>query len=131
MLYITVFLAFAILLLELFGGPLMETTLISALPAFWLPHAGQALTLRSLFKLLLGIVSAVTVFLAEYYGKLSFGRKTEDHVKMARLYSGASERFESHPDERKALFLALAREEIIENGNWLSYCKENPPSFNV
>ena len=132
MLIASILLTLAILMFELFGGSLMDTPLVSAAtPNFLLQHTDQAFTLRSFFKLLLGIVSSVTVFLADYYGRLSLDRKTEDHEKMARLYMQAAEQFEKHPSERKELFLALAREEIIENGNWVSYCRENPPSFNV
>ena len=81
-------------------------------------------------KIVMGGVSAVTVFLSNYYGKLSFERKSVDHEKMIRLYRTAGKRFELEKD-RKSLFLSLAKEEIIENGNWISYCRENPPSFNV
>ena len=132
MLTASILLTFVLLLFELFGGSLMDMPLISAdAPGFLLQHTGQDFTLRSFFKLLLGIVSSVTVFLADYYGRLSLDRKTEDHEKMARLYREAAEQFENHPSERKELFIALAREEIIENGNWVSYCRENPPSFDV
>lgn len=132
MLIVSVLLTFVLLMFELFGGSLMDMPLISAdAPGFLLQHTGQDFTLRSFFKLLLGIVSSVTVFLADYYGRLSLDRKTEDHEKMARLYREAAEQFENHPSERKELFIALAREEIIENGNWVSYCRENPPSFDV
>ena len=132
MLTASILLTFVLLLFELFGGSLMETPLISSdAPSFLLQHTGQDFTLRSFFKLLLGIISSVTVFLADYYGRLSLDRKTEDHEKMARLYREAAEQFENHPSERTELLISLAQEEIIENGNWVSYCRENPPSFDV
>ncbi|MCQ2530162.1 MAG: hypothetical protein MJ086_02765 [Lachnospiraceae bacterium] len=89
------------------------------------------LTVLALMKILLGGVSAITVFLANYYGKLSFERKTIDHAKMSDLYESAKWQYEYGQMDRKQLFRELAREEIIENGNWMSYCKENPPSFNL
>ena len=132
MLTASILLTFVLLLFELFGSSLMETPLISSdAPGFLLPHIGHDFTLRSFFKLLLGIISSVTVFLADYYGRLSLDRKTEDHEKMARLYREAAEQFENHPSERTELLISLAQEEIIENGNWVSYCRENPPSFDV
>ena len=132
MLTASILLTFVLLLFELFGSSLMETPLISSdAPGFLLQHTGQDFTLRSFFKLLLGIISSVTVFLADYYGRLSLDRKTEDHEKMARLYREAAEQFENHPSERTELLISLAQEEIIENGNWVSYCRENPPSFDV
>lgn len=107
---------------ELFKNPL---------PAVFLHHPNQAFTVRSLVKILLGGISAVTVFLANYYGKLSFERKSADHEKMASLYESAKAKFENGQTDLKQLFLELAREEIIETGNWMSYCRENSPSFNV
>jgi hypothetical protein len=50
---------------------------------------------------------------------------------MTGLFSSAKEQFESGKIDKKQLFRELAREEIIENGNWFSYCRENPPSFNL
>lgn len=32
---------------------------------------------------------------------------------------------------KSELFLTLAREELIENGNWVSYCLENKPDFSL
>jgi hypothetical protein len=94
-------------------------------------HEDQAFTLRSLLKIVLGGVSAITLFLSSYYGKLSLERKSLDHEKMASLYLSAKEQFERGNADNDQLFSELAREEIIENGNWFSYCRENSPSFDV
>lgn len=100
-------------------------------PAFYMQHAGQEVTLRSLLKIVLGGVSAATVFLSNYYGRLSLERKSIDHKKMAFLYASAKKQYEAGRANKSQLFLALAQEEIIENGNWFSYCRENTPSFNL
>lgn len=121
-----------VLVLEfLFDSAMTGSIFGGHFPELLLHHPEQELTLRSLMKILLGGVSAITVFLANYYGKLSFERKSIDHEKMTGLYSSAKEQFESGKVDKKQLFRELAREEIIENGNWFSYCRENPPSFNV
>ncbi|MEA5051737.1 MAG: hypothetical protein VB021_09750 [Oscillospiraceae bacterium] len=121
-----------VLALEFFRAPAMAAPVFGGrFPALFLHHPEQSFALRSLMKILLGGVSAVAVFLTNYYGKLSFERKSADHERMAALYACAKERFESGKADNKALMRALAREEIIENGNWFSYCKENPPSFSV
>ena len=120
-----------VLLLELCFAKLMTRPLLLPLPPVFLHHPEQEFTLRSLMKILLGAVSAGTLFLSGYYGKLSFERKALDHERMVLLYTAALESFERSDTDREALFLALAREEIIENGNWFSYCRENTPSFNV
>jgi len=82
-------------------------------------------------KILLGAVSVMTVFLTNYYGKLSLNRKSIDHDRMSHLYASAKEQYESGQVEHDQLFQELAREEIIEIGNWFSYCRENTPSIQV
>ena len=47
------------------------------------------------------------------------------------LFESAAQRYDCNPGEYELVFRELAREEIIENGNWMSYCKENRPTFNL
>ncbi len=132
MLVCSVALFAAVLTLEFFFPDVISLVIFGApLPGIFLQSGGEALTLRCMLKILLGAVSAAAIFLSNYYGKLSFGRKSADHEKMALLYAAAKKRYEESPDARERVLWALAREEIIENGNWFSYCSENPPSFNV
>lgn len=121
-----------VMALEFILQPAMETVLLEGgLPAFLLPYGGEPFTLRGLMKILLGAVPAGTVFLSNYYGKLSLKRKSIDHEKMAMLYAQAKERFERGRMDQRRLFAQLAREEIVENGDWYSYCRENAPSFDL
>lgn len=90
-----------------------------------------SLDLRTIFKIAWGCTSAVTVFISAYYGKMSLERKLEDHEKMILLFKEASSKYDKYPKKHKDLFINLAKEEIIENGNWVSYCKENKPDFNL
>ena len=87
----------------------------------------QGPSLRSVILILFGLISASAVFLSGYYGKLSLLRKKEDHHKMSALYRTSLDAFSK--TDNTALYLALAREEIIENGVWLSYCKDNRPGI--
>lgn len=89
------------------------------------------LPVRNWMAILWGSLSAVTVFVASFYGKLSLERKCTDHAKMAALFEKATEYYDACPQRRSALFMELAREELIENGNWVSYCLENKPDFNL
>ena len=85
---------------------------------------------RTVLKILLGIISAVTLFVANYYGHLSLPRTLTDHRKMERFYKSMSARMEKHGQE-EALLRELAREELIENGNWCSYQRDNTPDFSI
>ena len=121
-----------VLILEFFFRPAMTWLIyMKRPPALFSQHSDQALTLRSLMKILLGGISAMTAFLANYYGKLSFERKSIDHKKMIRLFASAKAIYENGQVRSEALFFELAREEIIECGNWFSYCQESTPSFNL
>lgn len=132
MLIISITLFVVVFALEfLFTAVITKKIITEPLPAIFMQHDDQVFTLRSLLKIVLGGVSAITVFLSGYYGKLSLGRKSLDHEKMASLYAFAKEQFERGNVNRERLFFELAREEIIENGNWFSYCRENSPTFDV
>ena len=85
---------------------------------------------RTLIKLVLGVISAATLFISNYYGKLSLSRGVEDHVKMAAFYQRIVERLSAYGQDETTLLL-LAREELIENGNWCSYQRDNTPDFSL
>lgn len=85
---------------------------------------------RSLIELLLGGISAATLFISNYYGRLSLKRTVDDHIKMARFYTRMDDRLEQfgQPEE---ILVQLAREELIETGNWRSYQQDNAPELNI
>ena len=85
---------------------------------------------RTVLKILLGIISALTLFVANYYGHLSLPRTLSDHKKMERFYTEMTERL-AREGESEALLTELAREELIENGNWCSYQRDNTPDFSM
>lgn len=82
--------------------------------------------LRLIIKISLGGVSALTLFSSNYYGRLSLPRKISDHEKMAEYYQNISHRLEKS-GQTDELLEELAREELIENGNWCSYQRDNKP----
>ena len=85
---------------------------------------------RTVLKLILGAISAATLFISNYYGRLSLSRSVSDHEKMAGFYGRIIQRARiSGLDE--SLLLLLAREELIENGNWCSYQRDNAPDFSL
>ena len=118
MLICTILLFIAVCALEFFCRPFMLSTFLGV---SW----------RSWFKILWGSISAVSLFVSGYLGNLSFSRKAEDNQKMAKIFSLAKRKCSGSGADVKAICLELAREEIIENGNWASYCKENRPMFTL
>ena len=85
---------------------------------------------RTLLKVALGTLSTATVFIANYYGRQSLSRKLSDHGKMEAFYARISEMLAEY-GQSEALLERLAREELIENGNWLSYQRDNAPDVSL
>ena len=96
----------------------------------WVPAIPNAESYRTLLKLALGSISAATLFISNYYGKQSLARGVEDHEKMALFYGRICERLDLCGQD-ESLLLLLAREELIENGNWCSYQRDNAPDFSI
>ena len=118
-LLVSVGLYFAALLFELFcGGALLGRT----------PTVGNPESYRTALKIVLGSISAATLFIANFYGKLSLPRSLSDHVKMRRFYEKMLAQTALR-GQTEALLRALAREELIENGNWCSYQRDNTPDI--
>jgi hypothetical protein len=57
--------------------------------------------------------------------------KLSDHKKMVNLYRMAQKKWDGPCISKEKLLVELAKEEIIENGIWLSYCCGNAPSVNL
>ena len=85
---------------------------------------------RTLLKIVLGTLSAGTLFMANYYGKMSLRRVTSDHEKMVKFFDKAAEQLDRY-GQNEHLLEALAREELAENGNWCSFQRDNTPELNL
>ena len=94
-------------------------------PAF---AVGNVELFRTLLKIAMGSLSAATLFIASYYGKQSLPRSLSDHDKMARFYEKMSEQLAMR-GQTDELLEVLAREELIENGDWCSYQRDNTPDI--
>jgi len=90
-----------------------------------LTGSAKAITIKGISLILLGVLSSISVFLSNYYGKLSLERKASDHQKMVALYQQALEKWNMPEVSYERVARELAREEIIENGVWLSYSRHN------
>ncbi len=87
--------------------------------------------LRCFILIFLGLSSAAALFLSNYYGKLSFSRILDDHRKMALLYRAAEMELGKKGARASVIFSNLAKEEIVENGVWYSYCRDNKLDLNL
>ena len=85
---------------------------------------------RTVLKILMGTISAVTLFVANFYGRLSLPRMLSDHRKMERFYARMSAEIERY-GQTEVLLTVLAREELTENGNWCSYQRDNTPDISL
>ena len=91
---------------------------------------GDAEWYRTLLKIVLGSISAVTLFISNYYGRLSLPRQLGDHRKMERFYGKMEEQLTKH-GQTEQLLTVLVREELVENGNWSSYQRDNTPDLSL
>lgn len=119
-LWISILLYLAGLVFELVWGGLLPFSL----------KITNAELYRTLSKLLLGSISAATLFISNYYGRLSLSRTTADHARMERFYAMILDRIDCY-GESDAMLRLIAREELIENVNWCSYQRDNTADFNL
>lgn len=103
-----------------FGGLVLTPVAALTNIGFW----------RAVLKIALGSLSAATLFIANYYGKLSLPRKLSDHEKMERFFTAISDQL-ARGGQTEELLRRLARDELIENGNWCSYQRDNTPDFSL
>ena len=109
------------LVFELLFGGLIFTPLI---------RISDVEAIRTLLKIVLGTISALTLFTANFYGRLSLPRTFSDHEKMERFYGKMSDLLLQY-GQTEELLTVLAREELTENGNWVSYQRDNKPDISI
>jgi hypothetical protein len=81
--------------------------------------------IRSILKIVLGSLSAITLLTGNYYGKMSLTNIIEDHRRMEMLYETAKNKIMQNGFESEELIIDLAREFLIENSTWYAYQKTN------
>lgn len=119
-LYLSIVLYLGAVILELLCGGLLFAPIVSLT---------DVEPIRVVLKVCLGTISAVTLFISGYYGKLSLSRRLSDHQKMERFYEKMSVKLQEN-GQTEDLLTILAREELIENGSWCSYQRDNVPDIN-
>ena len=102
----------------------------------WMMHSSPfdpvtANWIRAALKIGVGTSSAITIFLANYYGKMSLSSKIDEHLRMHWLYNTVEYEIMERKEEDEELIMHLAREFLIENAIWYSHQKKNKPDFAV
>ncbi len=88
----------------------------------------DANTIRAILKIVLGTMSAITLFTGSYYGKMSLSNIIDDHKRMIILYNAAEKEIEKN-GETEELLIFLAREFLTENSAWYAYQSKNKPDI--
>ena len=70
---------------------------------------------RAVLKIVMGVMSAATLFAGNYYGKLSMEEEADDHTRMILLFENAKSEY------GEKLSYKLIREILGENARWYSY----------
>ena len=129
MLILSILLFIVITAMELFFKSKMQEplTINNALQRFLIMHAGQAIIWRGILKIALGIVSAGTAFLANYYGSLSLPQQIFDNQRMHELFESALHIDPLNETDFTETLRILGRESLIESAGWYLMQKENAP----
>lgn len=86
---------------------------------------------RAGFKIGVGTATAITIFLSNYYGKMSLSNKIEGHIRMFWLYQKVEREIKITKEETPEQITYLAGECLMENATWYSHQKKNKPDFAV
>ena len=70
---------------------------------------------RAVLKIVMGVMSAATLFAGNYYGKLCLAEEADDHKRMLLLIANAKN------ECKETLSYKLVREILGENARWYSY----------
>jgi len=120
------------LVLEFLDGQIVNTPFsIGIFKSFLYVQPNAEYVIRDIFKMSFVSLTALGLFLKNYYGKLSLKRKIADHENMINLYTSAKINFEKQGSNKEELLIELAKEEIVENGNWFSYSKDNKIGIDI
>lgn len=93
---------------------------------------GQVDMIRATLKIIVGTMSAGTLFIGSYYGKMSLTDVIKDHRRMEELYY----KFEIKAKNNNNVLsekdiLKLAQEFVIENTIWYAYQNKNEPDLTI
>ncbi len=88
-------------------------------------HNGQSVIWRSALKIALGVVSAGTAFLANYYGSLSLPQQIFNNQRMHTLYESVLKPDSASKLEDSEAMRILGRESLLESASWYLSQRDN------
>lgn len=93
---------------------------------------GQVDMIRATIKIIVGTMSAGTLFIGSYYGKMSLTDVIKDHRRMEALYYKFEIKAKNNNNElTEKDILKLAKEFVIENSIWYAYQNKNEPDITI
>ncbi len=117
-------------ILSYFAALGFEVSVGNLWPKDALLKIGNPELVRTWLKIIMGSLSALTLFAGNYYGKLSLDETLNDHSRMISLYEMAEEHIQREGETEEFLY-KLAREELGENGRWYAYQSLNKPEISL
>ena len=87
-------------------------------------------TVRTILKIVLGTLSATTLFAGNFYGKLSLEDAEQGHRRMIALFEKAEAKILEYGETEDSL-LYLAKEELSENSSWYACQNKNKPDISI
>ena len=84
---------------------------------------------RAGLKIGVGTATAITIFLSNYYGKMSLSSKVDEHLRMYWLYQKVEQKIVQTKEESEEEIMYLAKQCLIENIIWYSHQKKNKADF--
>ncbi|WP_405293480.1 hypothetical protein [Methanobrevibacter sp.] len=88
--------------------------------------------IRATLKIIVGTMSAGTLFIGSYYGKMSLNDVIKDHRRMEELYYKFEIKAKNNNNVlSKKDILKLAQEYVIENSIWYAYQNKNEPDLTI
>lgn len=91
--------------------------------------AESAHWIRAFLRIGVGTATVITIFLSNYYGKMSLSSKVEEHLRMYWQYQKIEREIIHTKEENKERITYLAEQCLIENTIWYSHQKKNTPDF--
>ncbi len=122
---VTLFVIIAIMELFFKAVIAQPISVSDAMRSFLMAHSNLTLLLRGVLKILLGVLSAGTAFVANYYGSLALPQQIFDNKRMHALFESVLQKGQPDDADFDKAMRVLGRESLIESAGWYIAQMEN------